>query len=46
MKEKKPTKKTYIKIPENVDQLTVQEIEQWASEAYVFIIKQLNEQNK
>jgi len=46
MKEKKPTKKTYIKILENVDQLTDQEIDQWASEAYALIIKKLNEQDE
>ena len=46
MTEKKPIKKTYIKIPENVDQLTDQEIDQWASEAYALIIKKLKEQDK
>jgi len=43
MTEKKPIKKTYVKIPENVDQLTDQEIDQWASEAYDLIIKKLTE---
>ena len=46
MTEKKPTKKTYVKIPESVDQLTDQEIVQWASEAYDLIIKRLEELDK
>lgn len=46
MTEKKPIKKTYVKIPENVDQLTDQEIDQWASEAYELIIKRLEELDK
>ena len=46
MTEKKPIKKTYVKIPENVDQLTDQEIDQWASEAYALIIKKLKELDK
>ena len=43
MTEKKPIKKTYVKIPENIDQLTDQEIDQRASEAYALIIKKLTE---
>ena len=46
MTEKKPIKKTYVKIPENVDQLTDQEIDQWANEAYDLIIKRLKELDK
>ena len=46
MTEKKPIKKTYVKIPENIDQLTDQEIDQWASEAYALIIKRLEEHDK
>ena len=46
MTEKKSIKKTYVKLPENVDQLTDQDIDQWASEAYTFIITKLKEQNK
>ena len=45
MTEKKPIKKTYVKLPENVDQLTDQEIDQWASEAYALIIEKLKEQD-
>ena len=46
MTEKKSIKKTYVKLPENVDQLTDQEIDQWASEAYALIIKKLKELDK
>ena len=46
MTEKKPIKKTYVKLPENLEKLTDEEIDQWASEAYSLIIKKLKEQNK
>ena len=43
MTEKKPIKKTYVKLPENLDKLTDEEIDQWASEAYALFIKKLKE---
>jgi len=46
MTDKKPTKKTYVKLPENLDKLTDEEIDQWASEAYDLIIKKLEELDK
>jgi hypothetical protein len=46
MTDKKRTKKTYVKLPENLDKLTDEEIDQWASEAYDLIIKKLEELDK